>query len=306
MGEYCGIWRMGPVGGITIKGKVMTIQMLRLLKRTVLAMAAASAVAAGAARAELVEQSVQVGDLTRTYLLAVPTSYQPGKPTPLVMIFHGQKTDAAFVADSAGMEKIGEREGFIVVYPQGLKNTWNSGGQSDQNWAEENQIDDVGFVRAMVAALSQQYSIDRRRIYAAGISNGGRMSYRLACDASDIVAAIASVAGPLTRANCNPSQPVSILHIHGTRDWINPYEGGRSLGRTVPSSATGLKLFADRDRCRATRKARGGEGSVEYADCVDNRIVELLMVPGGKHRWNQPGINTSEEIWRFFAENGKK
>lgn len=284
----------------------MTIQMLRLLKRTVLAMAAMSAVVSGTARANLVEQSVQVGDLTRTYLLSVPKSYQPGMPTALVMVFHGQKTDAAYVADSAEMHEIGERDGFIVVYPQGLKNSWNSGGRKGENWAEKNNIDDVGFVRAMVASLSQQFSIDRRRIYAAGISNGGRMSYRLACDAADLVAAIASVAGPLTRANCNPSQAVSILHIHGTRDWINPYEGGKSLGRTVPSSEEGLRLFADRDRCKVTRKARGGEGSIEYGDCVDNRRVQLLMVPGGKHRWNQPGIDTSEEIWRFFAANGRK
>lgn len=283
----------------------MRFQMFRLLKRTILALAAASALVSGTARADLVEQSVQVGDLTRTYLLAVPKSYRPGMPTALVMIFHGQKTDAAYVADSAKMHEIGEREGFIVVYPQGLKNSWNSGDRKGENWAEKNNIDDVGFVRAMVDSLSQQISIDRSRIYAAGISNGGRMSYRLACDAADVVAAIASVAGPLTRANCNPSQPVSILHIHGTRDWINPYEGGKSLGRTVPSSAEGLRLFADRDRCKATRKARGGEGSIEYGDCVDNRRVQLLMVPGGKHRWNQPGIDTSEEIWRFFAANGR-
>lgn len=284
----------------------MTINLFRPLKHMFLVLAAASGMIAATARAELVEQSLEFGGTTRTYLLSVPKSYQPGAPTALVMIFHGQKTDAAYVADSADMHKLGEREGFIVVYPQGLKNTWNSGGRKDQNWAEEHDIDDVGFVRALIETLSKQYSIDRRRIYAAGISNGGRMSYRLACDASDLFAAIASVAGPLTRANCNPSQAVSILHIHGTRDWINPFEGGRSLGRTVPSSAEGLKLFAQRGRCKTTQKARGGEGSIEYGDCIDNRRVELLMVPGGKHRWNQPGIDTSQEIWRFFSANGKQ
>jgi polyhydroxybutyrate depolymerase len=257
------------------------------------------------ARADLVEESVEAGGTSRTYLLAVPTSYKAGQPTPLVLIFHGQKTGAQYAADSSEMHVLGERSGFIVAYPQGLKNSWNSGGTRGENWAEKNNIDDVGFVRALVASVSKRYTIDQRRVFAAGISNGGRMSYRLACEASDLFAAIASVAGPLTDESCRPSQPVSILHIHGTKDWINPYEGGRSLGRQVPSSDQGLQFWAQQDGCKQRRQARG-EGSWEYDDCAGGRRVQLLMVPGGKHRWNQPGIDTSSEIWRFFSANARK
>lgn len=294
------------VRALTEWGTEMVKGLLRTMKHLVLAAAAVSAAWSAGARAELVEQSVDVGGTTRTYLLSVPRSYEQGQPTALVLIFHGQKTDAAYVADSSAMHELGEQAGFIVAYPQGLKNSWNSGGRKGENWAEKNNIDDVGFVRAVVGSLSEQYSIDRGRIYAAGISNGGRMSYRLACDAADLFAGIASVAGPLSRTGCNPSQPVSILHVHGTRDWINPYEGGRTLGRDVPASGAGLELFARRGGCKEQRRAKGGEGSVEYGDCVDNRRIQLLMVPGGKHRWNQPGIDTSAEIWRFFSDNARR
>jgi polyhydroxybutyrate depolymerase len=146
----------------------------------------------------------------RTYLVHLPASYSKDKTWPLVLVLHGGGGNGEQVAKMTGFSRKADQEGFIAVYPNGTglwQNrflTWNAGNCCA--YAYENRIDDVGFIRALIGQLRKDYAVDDRRIYAAGISNGGMMSYRLACGLSDLIAAIGPVAGA-QNIDCKPAQP---------------------------------------------------------------------------------------------------
>jgi polyhydroxybutyrate depolymerase len=168
--------------------------------------------------------------LERTYILHVPPSYNELHPVPLVISLHGGGGNAGHQRRVSDFNRLADDKGFIVVYPNGTGQrqdailTWNGGACC--GYAMTNNVDDVGFIRALIAELSNAYAIDPKRIYVTGISNGGIMAYRLACEASDVIAAIAPVAGTLNYKPCQPTHPVAVLHIHGTDDTHLPYNGG--------------------------------------------------------------------------------
>jgi polyhydroxybutyrate depolymerase len=229
------------------------------------------------------------------------------------------------------MNEIADRENFIVVYPQGTGNFWNDGRERAP------KVDDVGFIRALMAHLEKMLTIDRRRIYAAGISNGGMMTQRLACELSDKIAAIASVAASMPEnysPQCRPTATISVLLIHGTDDPLVPYRGGplsaaSNIGGSVWSVADTIKYWVAHDKCN--RKPAidylpdkdPNESSVtrreSYAGCAKATDVVLLTVEGGGHTW--PGANPylpesrtgrttkdfdgSEAIWSFFKKQSK-
>jgi len=174
--------------------------------------------------------SIEFHGVARTYALYVPASLQSGVPAPLVVALHGGGGNAANLERTVRLDAIAEREGFLVVYPDGsgrldeILLTWNAGNCC--GYALDEQVDDIGFIGALVAQLSDMYAIDPRRVYATGMSNGGMMSYRLACEAADLFAAVAPVAGALNVADCEPAEPVSVLAIHGTADQHVLFEGG--------------------------------------------------------------------------------
>ena len=183
-----------------------------------------------------------------------------------------------------------------MVYPDGTGrlrdrlltwNSWNCCG-----FARSQNIDDVAFFRALLANLWAAYRIDMRRIYATGLSNGGMMTYRLACELSDQIAAIAPVAGALN-GSCSPSSPVSVIIFHGTDDEHVLFAGGKPRKSIDPhprvdnSVASAVKFWSRRDDCNDTPRLeiRGDSKVSSYSGCRDGTEVELFAVQGQGHAW---------------------
>jgi polyhydroxybutyrate depolymerase len=273
--------------------------------------------------------SIEFHGVARTYSLYVPASLQPGVPVALVVALHGGGGNAANLERTVGLDAIAEREGFLVVYPDGsgrldeILLTWNAGNCC--GYALDEQVDDVGFVRALVEQLSGMYAIDPKQVYATGMSNGGMMSYRLACEAADLFAAVAPVAGALNVADCEPAKPVSVLAIHGTGDQHVLFEGGAPIvkadvhERVDRSVHYAMTFWAAFDGCSLEPQAEQG-GTViheSYSGCQPGLSVELLAVEGGGHAWPgavkftaqgdepSPDLNASEAMWAFFEAHPK-
>ena len=258
--------------------------------------------------------SFQFGGINRNYLLYVPSS--PGTvPMPVVFVLHGFTQTAQGIMQYSGFNDIAEREGFIAVYPNGVNFSWNVG------FGGGSSADDLGFINALIDTLDQNYLIDLGRVYACGMSNGGFMSYRLACELSSRIAAIAGVTGTMTSGvydGCSPERPVPVMHIHGTADLVVSYNGAigiKSVGETID-------FWRLHNGCPATATFEAlpdivNEGSTverySYSPCSEESEVMLLKIINGGHTW--PGstgsgigntnrdISASEEIWAFFSQH---
>ncbi|MBP7581653.1 MAG: prolyl oligopeptidase family serine peptidase [Vogesella sp.] len=172
----------------------------------------------------------------RPVLLHVPRSYQPGQPMPLLLALHGGGGSSDFMANDRhyGLISHSEQAGYLLALPNGagaLGNklgTWNAGRCCGK--ARDEAVNDVAFARAVVAWVQQRYTVTAGRVYAVGMSNGGMMAYRLACEAADLFAGIASVAGTDNTLACQPSRPVAVLHIHARNDDHVLFNGGAGPG----------------------------------------------------------------------------
>ena len=180
---------------------------------------------------QITEDTIFHDGINRSYILYVPDSYSADQPASLVLNLHGYGMNAGEQMIYSNFYPIADDKGFILVHPQGTQDVvgsqfWNSG-----SGGQESNIDDVGFLSNLIDTLSDQYNIDR--VYSTGMSNGGFMSYRLACDLSHKIAAIASVTGSMTDFQlnaCIPNQAVPTMQIHGTTDLVVPYEGNSMMG----------------------------------------------------------------------------
>ena len=280
------------------------------------------------------EEIIQVNDIKRSYLLHLPSSYSKEKQIPLVLAFHGGGGQGKGMERLTGFSSLSDLNSFIVVYPDALWKQWNDGREVKEIRSQRENIDDVSFVSALIDRLEQVYSLDPRRIYATGISNGGFFSQRLACELSNKIAAIAVVASSLPRnlSSCKPERPVSVLIISGTNDPLVPWEGGgiglglRNHGQVLSAYDT-VKYWATQNSCSLSpetnwmldkdpndgirvRKEVYGQGS-------HGTEVVLYAVEGGGHTW--PGsiqylprwiigrlsmdIDASEIVWDFFLKH---
>jgi polyhydroxybutyrate depolymerase len=262
--------------------------------------------------------------LTREYLVHVPKSYR-GEPMPMLLALHGGGGDADFQADDSRYKLISKSEqaGFIAVFPSGYSRipsgvlaTWNAGACCGP--AQKNNVDDVGFIRAVIARIERQAKIDPRRIFATGMSNGAMMSWRLACEAPEI-RAIAAVAGTDNTTTCRPAHPVAAIEFHAIDDEHVPLTGGKgdlSLAQVdfVSAAATQAKwVELDRADPSATRVL-----AVPGAHCDLHKAkpggapVELCLTDTGGHSWpgggtqqdrKQPSmaISANDLMWRFFS-----
>lgn len=287
--------------------------------------------------------TIYVSGTQRSYILYVPSSYDPETPSPLIFAFHGGGSNASNMEKTTGFNALAETEGFIVTYPMGVsksatgtpQGTWN-GGSAGGGYAYEQNIDDIAFVKAMVKDISSAYSIDTNMIYATGISMGGMISYRIACELSDTFAAIAPVATSLVLSpgTCKPSRPVPVIHLHGTADKFIPYNGGNS-SRSLPKVlAVGGPYISVNDSLAVFKEINNtdDEGDEVYNEgdtvCTlwGGRFgadVELCTIKDGGHNW--PGsdtsygpivglllgktskdINATETIWDFFYDHPKE
>lgn len=240
--------------------------------------------------------SMQQGLILRTFRVHVPATYTGARPVALTLDIHGHAKDSADQQTRSGQQQQSEKLGFIVVWPQGVANSWNGNGCCTV--AYDTNIDDVGFLRAVIAQVKAQANIDPEKVYATGWSNGGGMAERLGCEAADVVRAIASIAHPLNRNDCHPSRPVSVLDFHGTADTIIPYGGGNTLpGVVLPRETLGVPLgwqsaidslaaWKVAAGCSAELKATqlaGASRDQTYVDCPGGVTVGLVSVANGNH-----------------------
>ena len=277
------------------------------------------------------------GGLERHALVHVPAGFRPKAPTALVFAFHGGGGDAAYMADDDryGLIALAERERFVLVLPSGYSRfprgklaTWNAGDCCGD--ARDRQIDDVGFVRALLTHLGQLLVIDRGRVFAMGMSNGAMMSYRLACEMSDTFRAIAAVAGTEAVASCQPSRPVGILHIHARDDTHVLFNGGAgpdafgdaSKVMDFVSVPTTVSRWVTRQQCAPTpRRTLDVPGAFcdTYSGCADGAEVRLCVTASGGHSWpGAPGsrlgrkpppsqvISAHEQAWSFFQSQAAR
>jgi polyhydroxybutyrate depolymerase len=252
--------------------------------------------------------------IERDYRIRVPVVAEDAS---LVFNLHGFGSSAFEQELYSFMNTVADTAGFFVCYPDGLgtEQAWNVG------WDFGSQADDVGFISALIDTLAATYSIDTNRVYSCGMSNGGFMSYRLACELNDRIAAVASVTGSMVPSylpDCNPGKPVPVLEIHGTADDVVAYEGTFPISAPIPdvldfwATNNGCatepveEAVPDTDMSDATTATR-----VSFPDCEDGQDVLHFRINGGGHTW--PGssipigvtnqdIVASAEIWHFFSQ----
>ncbi len=285
--------------------------------------------------AKAIEHTLVISGLTRSYRLYVPGKGRAGR-WPLVLALHGGGSDGLGMERLTGLSLLADQAGFIVAYPDGIGKNWNDGRWLPSSRAHRENVDDVGFINALLDLLAKEYPIDLARIYVTGISNGGIFAHLLGARLSPRIAAIAPVVGGIverTLEQFNPTEPVSVFIMQGTADPIVPFAGGEvepgQRGRIIPtdraaalwvekngctlqSASAYLPDTDPNDGCRvqATRWS-GGRGGSE---------VLYYKIEGGGHTW--PGgaqylpkrligpvchdFEASEAIWEFFEKHPKQ
>ena len=277
------------------------------------------------------QESLTVQGRARTYLLHAPPSYDGAGAMPLVLVFHGGYGTGAIASRMSDLSGYADREGFLAVYPDGIERSWNDGRGTTA--ADQQGIDDVGFVAALIDHLARRFVIDRSRVYAAGMSNGAIFAFRLGCELSDRLTAIAAVSGAMAEAivpSCAPSAPLSVLVLKGTADPLTPYEGGetrKGQGGRVLSAPETAEHWAKHNGCRGPATTEVLPPAVDdgttverttHTGCLDGSGVILYTVKGMGHAWppaephvprvsgrTSRNIDATSVIWAFFKSHSK-
>ena len=245
----------------------------------------------------------------REYYVYTPSSYTPSSNSPLLFVFHGYGSSATNILYYSNFQELAEQDGYILVYPQGsLLNGvthWNVGG-----WTIGSTVDDVGFTEDIIDIIANEYYINTDRIYSTGMSNGGYMSYGLACNSTKF-AAIASVTGSMTPEidnNCAPDHPTPILQIHGLQDFTVLYTGA-VWSLSIPDVMEYWSSFNTCDEEPSTIINDLNDGSYilfdSYQNCSNSVGVELILHSTMGHTWpsiNNHSISATEQIWSFFGK----
>ncbi len=259
----------------------------------------------------------------RTFTVRLPSIYDGNTALPLVVAMHGGFGSGTQLESQSLLSEKAEAEGFIVVYPDGVPSnigirTWNAGGCC--GYAMNNDIDDVGYITALLDTLLAQYAIDDQRVYATGMSNGGFMSYRLACELSERIAAIAPVSASMTIDLCQPARPIPVLGMHSYLDTSVPWQGGVGDGISghynspQDSVQTAFALHASCAVLHDTVLDDTQMTVVRWHQCDCEQEMLLYMTHDGGHSW--PGgtpstgfadppsqvINANDLMWDFFQQ----
>lgn len=267
--------------------------------------------------------SITHNGLNRTFLLHLPSGYSAAYNYPLVVAMHGGFGSAANLQNQSGLSTKADAEDFIVVYPEGVKSplnirTWNAGWCC--GFSSATNTDDVGFISALLDTLISLYSIDIKRIYATGMSNGGFMSYRLACELSGRFAAIAPVAASMSMPKCSPNKPMPVIHFHSYIDSSVPYLGGTGTGISDhynPPHDSVMQVWAEANGCMVlndTITHNQQYTHVRWNNCTCNVSINYYITRDGGHSW--PGgtqtpvgdqvssyINATDMMWEFFKQH---
>ena len=227
------------------------------------------------------------GGVTRSYEIYAPPGYDGASPMLLVLNFHGYTSNGERQALNSRMNTTADERRFIVAYPNGIENSWNGG--TCCGVAARDGIDDVAFTRAIIDDIGGRACIDTKRVFATGMSNGGFLSHRLACEAADVIAAVAPVAGVLgiDAADCKPSRPITVMHMHGIDDALAPYE----------DAPVAIATWVEKNGCTGepSTEVIGSATCETTSDCTDGVSVTLCSIKNHGHCW--PGQETC-----FFGE----
>jgi len=253
-----------------------------------------------------VDRQITSGGVVRHYLLHVPADYDARTPTPLIFNFHGYGSNSREEESLTGMSTKADQAGFIVVYPDGLYKGWSDGPGPDG-------LRDLEFVRDMIGSLEGQYSIDPKRIFATGISNGGGMTNRVGCSMADLFAAIAPDSGAYNFwQDCSPARPMPVLAFHGLDDQLVPYTGGPPDALEPPIEAWAA-AWANRDGCGSSPAMTTPIDTVTvrtWSGCQGNAEVILYTLANHGHSWpgsptmpaaiTSQAVNATDVMWEFF------
>lgn len=266
------------------------------------------------------ECALDIDSVATTYILHLPDGYDKTRTYPLVVNFHGLNSQAVKHEEYCQMDKISDKEGFILVYPQSNHGGWNT-GLGIRSYV--NKHDDIRYFNTLLDTLERTYLIDTKRIYVVGVSLGGTFAYRVACEMSNRIAAIASVSGLMTDSTliyCNSMQSVPVLHMHGTRDHIMRYAGMHQ----AYGAEELIKIWAFKDGCNPqpdtmhipdrSKSDHTTAMIIKYTHCMNGSQVWLCKIDKGGHTW--PGsakqfklmgrknddFNGSQAIWDFFKQ----
>ena len=270
------------------------------------------------------QEHLNVGGVDRMYFLHIPEWLPKSGSAPLVLVFHGGGGHAATMPNFTHFDRLADQEGFLVAYPESFNKSWNdTRGLSP--------ADDVGFIRALIAEVQRVHNTDPKRTYAAGISNGGFFSNRLACDLTDKLAAIAAVAATMPETLvpvCHPSAPISVLFMHGSKDPLVHIDGGpvsRNRGAAV-SLAQAAEFWRKWDEASAQPTVENLPSQTDDGTSVRREVyaggkhgteVVVYVIDGGGHTW--PGgpqylpaflvgktshnLDGTQAIWDFFKRH---
>ncbi|HEY6300548.1 MAG TPA: PHB depolymerase family esterase [Candidatus Binatus sp.] len=283
-----------------------------------------------AAAGDAVSHTIDVNGVSRSYLLYVPSG-QSGKRLPAFIMMHGSGSTDTQQERYSNFDTFGQAHGLVVMYPNGIDKHWNDG----RVIGHESMADDIGFMKAMLAEVTAQGLIDPKRVYAAGISNGGFMAQHMACVMPDALAGIAVIAATLpVDAACPSPRPMPVVFFHGTEDKFVPFNGGPiapqfgNRGSAI-SNAQAVAIWQKRNGCGAAQQANVPAKdtsdplpvTLESYSCPAGRGLENVIVQGGGHTW--PGarqgwlgtkilgpvtdnIDANATMWTFFQSQSPK
>ena len=246
--------------------------------------------------------TIVTGGMTRQYIVHIPTSYNGKTAVPLVIDYHPILLDYNYERQNSGYATKADNEGFIVVFPNGIDNAWNVGPCCTTS----RTVDDVGFSRALVAKIEGEVCIDTKRVYAVGYSMGGGMAMDMACNAADIIAAIAPAAFDLMIPSdgwpCQPSRPITEITFRSTGDPVVPYAGGATnppnglpITITFLGAVGTFQQWAQLDQCTGSPADNSSLGSADgtcqtYSSCAQGVSATLCTKQGGGHDTGDPDV----------------
>ena len=253
--------------------------------------------------ASLFADSFTHNGLLRQYFKHIPKGYNANKKVALLLLLHGGGGNGKRIGNFTGFNELSDKDTFIVVSPDAWQKHWNDGRTHPRYESQSNNIDDVGFLSALIDTIMKHYNIDSKRVYATGLSNGGMMSYRLACQLSGKITAAVCVISNMPEnlvSTCQPGKEMPIMIINGDADPLMPFQGGDvrfgkdTLGKVVSTDAT-VKFWLNNNKCNLTaqRTSIPDISSLdnttivkdEYGGCSNNASVVLYTVKNGGHTY---------------------